>query len=98
MEEKADISKLALLSRLALSENEKESLQKDLNSILGYISQIKEVDVPPLVDTETSFRNQFREDVVISSPDKEREALLGALPEREKDHVLVQKILDTPLS
>lgn len=98
MEEKADISKLALLSRLALSENEKEALQKDLDSILGYISQIKEVDVPPLVDTEASFRNQFREDVTLPPNDKEREALLEALPEREKDHALVQKILDTPLS
>jgi aspartyl/glutamyl-tRNA(Asn/Gln) amidotransferase C subunit len=102
MKEEIDINKLALLSRLALSPEEKESLQKDLDSILGYISQIKEVKVPPLVDTEASFRNQFREDggrTASGDPfdlaqGKNNQALLKALPTREGDYMVVQKILD----
>lgn len=93
--EVADIKKLALLSRLALSPEEKVSLQKDLDSILGYISQIKEVKVPPLVDTEASFRNQFREDEEHAVSGDNNEALLKALPNREGDYAVVQKILDT---
>ena len=95
MKEEIDIEKLALLSRLALSPEEKVSLQKDLDSILGYISQIKEVKVPPLVDTEASFRNQFREDEGVATSSDNTEAILKALPNREGDYLVVQKILDT---
>ena len=94
MKEKADISKLALLSRLSLSPEEKEGLQKDLDSILNYISQIKEVDVPSLVDADASFRNQFREDKETTALGENKEALLEALPNREGDYMAVQKILD----
>lgn len=43
MVSKEEVEHLARLSRLALTEKEKESLIKDLQSILGYISELNEV-------------------------------------------------------
>ena len=55
-----------------------------------------------MVDTEASFRNQFREDerATASSDNKPfdsaqgKQAILKALPTREGDYMVVQKILD----
>ena len=40
---KEDISHLAQLSRIALSDSEAESLATDITSILGYVSEIEEI-------------------------------------------------------
>lgn len=58
-----DIENLANLARLELSDMEKESLLKDLDSILGYVKQIESLKVGD-VDTEQKLYNVWREDEV----------------------------------
>ena len=41
-----NISKLALLARIDLSSDEKRDLESEVETILGYVAQIKGVDVP----------------------------------------------------
>ena len=58
-----DIEKLAELSKIELSEIEKDTLLKDLDGILAYVKQIESVDVPD-VKEEYAHRNIWREDEV----------------------------------
>ena len=56
-----DIENLAELAKIDLSLDEKESLLKDLDGILGYVKQISEVKTEE-DETEYSIRNVWRED------------------------------------
>jgi aspartyl-tRNA(Asn)/glutamyl-tRNA(Gln) amidotransferase subunit C len=86
-----DIRGLAQLARLKLTGAEEEVLQKDVSSILDYVSQISTVAVTE--DAQKPLqRNVMREDVpriVLAS----RESLLKAFPEREGDYNVVRKII-----
>lgn len=50
---KYEVEKVAALAKLEFSPNEIDSLTGELNSILGYIDQLKEVDVSNVAPLET---------------------------------------------
>ncbi|MDO8564516.1 MAG: Asp-tRNA(Asn)/Glu-tRNA(Gln) amidotransferase subunit GatC [bacterium] len=87
-----DIEKLALLARVALSEQEKEKLRTDVEAILEYVSDIRKVSggeeraVPSLV-------NVMREDGTPHEGGVHTETLLSLAPKREGQYVRVKKIL-----
>jgi len=56
-----DVENLAELARIELSEEEKKSLLKDLDSVLAYVKVIETVDVPE-VKPEYTLYNSWRED------------------------------------
>ena len=70
----ADIEKLALLSRLALTEEEKTGFAKDIGNILSYVAQIQEVSAPQgdqsipdrTSKSQYAHRNIMREDITSS--------------------------------
>ena len=89
-----EIEKLADLSRIALSPEEKESLRKDIDSILGYVAQIKSVSAG--LDSEKKaggLRNVMREDTNPHESGIFTEPLLSAAPSREGQYIRVKKIL-----
>ena len=59
--ELSDIKKLASLARIDMTEQEMEDLKKDFDSILGYIDQIRSIDVPES-DFVSDVRNVGRVD------------------------------------
>jgi len=88
------IDRLAELAKLEFSIIEKESLKKDLNSIISYFEKLNEVNtdnVEPLIFM-TDDVNRLREDVVIQNTSKQ-EALLNA-PAKDSDYFRVPKVLD----
>jgi aspartyl-tRNA(Asn)/glutamyl-tRNA(Gln) amidotransferase subunit C len=90
----AEITKLAQLSRIKLTDADTQSLVKEFDSILGYIDQLKKVDVS--LDTEGrvgAIKNIMRADVSEDSSATEREQLLTEAPRREGDFVAVKKII-----
>ena len=90
----AEITKLAQLSRIKLTDAATQSLVKEFDSILGYIDQLKKVDVS--LDTEGRvgvIKNIMRADVSEDSSATEREQLLAEAPRREGDFVAVKKII-----
>jgi aspartyl/glutamyl-tRNA(Asn/Gln) amidotransferase C subunit len=89
--EDIDIKKLSSLARLKVSPLEEESLVKDLQSILGYVSQIKNVAELPPEERLEQHRNIFREDIL--SP-IEPEVIRQAFAAREGDYLKVQKVID----
>ncbi len=91
----ADIEKLGVLARIKIDEKEKESLAKDMGSILGYIDQIKEAtlegDHAPIAGP---VHNVFREDAASPISKDKRDAILDEVPYREVNFVAVKKIIE----
>ncbi len=87
-----EIEKLAELARIKIDESEKQSLTKEIDSILTYIDQIKEATVD--MDFQPSpgeVRNVFRSDEVETFSN--REALLNEAPHRVGEFIAVKKII-----
>ena len=86
-----DIENLAELSKIELSDKEKNGLQKDLDAIIAYIRQIGEVEVKNS-KIEYQNRNIFREDE-IKSPLFSPELITGQFPDSKDNFLKVKKIL-----
>ncbi len=89
---KEDIKKLANLVRIEISDEEAEKLTPEIDSVLGYVGQIKNATG----DTEKTvhkLHNVLRDDVVVNKEGEYTESLLEAAPSREGDYVKVKKIL-----
>ncbi len=89
-----EIEKLANLARIKIDESEKESLTKEIDSILVYVDQIKKatvnIDHTPSIG---SVHNVFREDISETISNEDRERLLNEAPDREGEFVAVKKII-----
>ena len=89
---KEDIKNLANLARIEISDTEAEKMTTEMDSILGYVSQIKD-STGDLERTIPKLRNVMRDDVVTNEPDQYKEKLLKNAPSREGDYLKVKKIL-----
>ncbi|MEO8638159.1 MAG: Asp-tRNA(Asn)/Glu-tRNA(Gln) amidotransferase subunit GatC [Candidatus Taylorbacteria bacterium] len=89
-----DIDKLAALSRIELNSEEKSRFQKEIDSILSYVGEIKEVTSSVKKEKVVlGVHNVFRED---SGPHQSgifTEVILSNMPEREGQYLKVKKIL-----
>ena len=90
---RSDVAKVALLTRLALSDDELEKMTRELSGIVGFVGQLETIDtaaVEPLahpLDTQ----NVFRDDVPHASLD--REAALRSAPRHDGECFLVPAVL-----
>lgn len=88
------IKRLADLSELTLSEAEAKTLEKDLQGIIKYISQINELDTENIEPTYQVFemKNVWREDEILPQ-DATREQLLALTKEEKDNQIKVPKVL-----
>lgn len=91
--QRKDIEHLAELSRMSVSNTEIEGLRHDLEEILAYVSEIKDVTTEEIASTVGEIRNVLRDDENPHEVGKYSEDLLAALPSREGNRALVKKIL-----
>jgi len=92
----SEIRKLAALARLKLASAEEAQLVKEVDSILGYVSQIKEVALEESDESRFGAAvsvNVMRDDLSPHPSGVFTEALLSAAPKREGQYVRVKKIL-----
>ena len=89
-----DISKVARLARIALSEEELEAYGEQLTAILEAAEQVQALPTDGVEPTShpLPFTNAFRPDVVTGSLD--RDEILAAAPEAEDGYFRVPRILD----
>ena len=68
------IEYVGILSKLELSEEEKEQAKKDMGSMLDYIDKLNELDTTGIEPTSHVFpvQNVFREDVVTNGDESEK--------------------------
>jgi aspartyl-tRNA(Asn)/glutamyl-tRNA(Gln) amidotransferase subunit C len=90
---KEEVKKVANLARLEITEKEEEEFAPQLNAILDYFEQLKELDTENVQPTTRAIEvsNITREDTQFTYED--RESLLNSAPEREDDFFRVPKIL-----
>lgn len=92
--ELSDIKKLAELARLEISDEEQEKLLKEMDSILGYVSQVKEVTADMgAVSVADIVRNVMREDGEPHETGLYTDELLAEAPSSERGYVKVKNIL-----
>lgn len=90
---KKDIEKLAKLSRIEISEQEQALLEKDMESILGYVSQIKEAVSKTPPKEAGLLHNVIREDTTPHKKGMYTEEIMAEVPEKENGYVKVKQIL-----
>lgn len=89
-----ELEHLAKLSRIELTEADKQSLVKEFDSILGYVDQLKKVKVSLDESGRVgAVKNVMRPDEVTTTSDKDREGILAEAPYREGDFIAVKKII-----
>lgn len=90
---KEDIEHLADLARIAVSDEEKESLANDLDSVLAYVSAVSKIttesDTTPCAAT---LRNVMREDRDAYTGGEWTEAILANAPHKEDGYFKVGRI------
>ena len=88
-----DVRKVAKLARLNLPEDKITTYTEQLESILGYVSQLEQVDTTGVPETTRAVEvtNVTRQDDVNLTPI--REEILNQAPQREGDFFRVPKIL-----
>jgi len=93
MIKKDDVEYMANLARIDLDEKEKESLQKDLSDIIGYIDRLKELDISDVLlpDQSIMVENVTRED--IKADYDERRGLIDNFTEDDGNYLKVRQIL-----
>ena len=89
-----DILHLANLSEFTLSDAETDSLGKDLQDIIKYISQLDELDTSKVEPTYQVFEmeNVWRDDVILEQ-DATREELLALTKNEIDNQIKVPKVL-----
>lgn len=89
-----NIDKIAELARLSLKPEEKKKLEKDLESILGYVEKLNAIDTKNVQPTShvLDLENVFRKDEV--RPSEVREEALKRAPVREGNFFKVPKVVE----
>ncbi|QDT02727.1 Glutamyl-tRNA(Gln) amidotransferase subunit C [Rubripirellula lacrimiformis] len=88
-----DVRKLALLARLELSAAEVEKVRPQLDSILGFVRKLSQLDtegVEPMT-TALDVDNRWREDVPVES--LRRDQALANSPSHDDECFLVPPVL-----
>ncbi len=89
-----EIDKVANLSRIMLTEEEKKIFKRQLTNILDYIEKLNELNtntVQPMAYA-TSLKNVFREDVI--KPSCARQKILKLSPSNANGFFKVPKIIE----
>ncbi len=89
-----EIGEIAELARLSLRPEEKAKFQKEIESILAYVEQLKKVPTDHVEATShvLNLENVFREDKI--KPCEVREAVLKHAPHREGNFFKVPKVIE----
>jgi aspartyl-tRNA(Asn)/glutamyl-tRNA(Gln) amidotransferase subunit C len=88
-----EIERLAELARIEVDEEETQSLAKDIEAILGYVTLVQKVAGETGEPEKPALVNVLREDANPHESGIYTDALLSVAPEKEGGYVKVKKIL-----
>ncbi len=92
--DKKSLLKLGKLARISISDDKLNNLSKDLNSILEFVDQLKEIKTDQVDPTSNSLNQKLevRDDKVDTK--NSAEDILENAPEKEMDFFVVPKVID----
>ena len=90
----ATVKRVARLARIAVSDAEAEALRGELNTILGFVEQLAEVDVTGVepMTSVVDMSMKHRADAVTEGGDADR--ILANAPAREGNFFVVPKVVE----
>lgn len=90
----ADVENVARLARLELTDDEKKLFAGQMDSIIGYVEKLKELDTDGVLPTSHAvpMENAFREDTV--TPSITLEKALGNAPRRAESFFVVPNVIE----
>ena len=90
-----EVQHIAELARIELSKEEKERFSGELSDVLGYISQLEEVNTKGVepVSQVTGLVNVLRDDVKKNSDEETRRTMINNFPDKEDDYIKVKQIM-----
>jgi len=90
----ATVRRVARLARIKVTDDEAERMTNELNSILGFVEQLNEVDVAGVepMTSVVSVKMRRRQDVVTDGEDAE--AITANAPVSEDHFFLVPKVVE----
>ena len=99
---KDEVTKIAKLARIELSEKEKEKFSGQLSEILNYVEQLNQTDTSQVSETSqvTGLEHVYREDKaseltqVDKDKNKNREKLLKNAPAQKDGYIKVKAVLE----
>ncbi len=90
-----EIEVLSELARIDLTPEEKHSLHYDLGSILGYISQLQELqEIQPEKQDLGLIQNVMRDDILNHERKQFTDKILASAPNTKNGFIEVKKILN----
>jgi aspartyl-tRNA(Asn)/glutamyl-tRNA(Gln) amidotransferase subunit C len=89
-----EIKKLAELARIEIKEEELAGLSKDMDSILAYLDQVKEMSgkTEEVIELGENY-NIWREDIEPNEPGEYSKELIAEFPNSKNGYLKVKKIL-----
>ena len=92
--DKKSLLKLGKLARISISDDKLNNLSKDLNSILEFVDQLKEIKTDQVDPTSNSLNQKLevRDDRVDTK--NSAEDILENAPEKEMDFFVVPKVIE----
>lgn len=90
----ADVEHVARLARLELAEDEKKLFAGQMDSIIGYVEKLKELNTDGVMPTSHAvpMENAFREDQI--RPSIGLEKALANAPQRIDNFFIVPKVIE----
>jgi len=89
-----DVTYAAMLSKIAITDEQAQKLQHELDAIIGYVKQLDALDTEGIEPTYqvTGLKNVMRDDQLIDYG-VSREALLHNAPQQQNNQIKVPKVL-----
>ena len=91
MVDKDDVQRLAALARLSVTEDQKETLAKEMSDIVDFVSQIQEISEN--TESVLTHKNIMREDGTPHEGGAYTEALLSNAQTTKGKYIVVPKII-----
>ena len=92
--DKATVQRVARLARIAVTDAEAEALKGELNTILGFVEQLNEVDVTDVEPMTSVIALEMKKRTDVVNDGGQTEKVLTNAPAREGDFFAVPKVVE----
>ena len=92
--DKKSLLKLGKLARISISDDKLNNLSKDLNSILEFVDQLKEIKTDQVDPTSNSLNQKLEVRDDKADTKNSAEDILENAPEKEMDFFVVPKVIE----
>lgn len=92
--DKATVKRVAHLARIAVSDAEAEALQSELNTILGFVEQLNEVDVSAIEPMTSVVHVAMKKRADIVTDGEQAEKIVANAPVRQDHFFVVPKVVE----